>query len=217
MASIIEVLTTLLTFCGLAYLLLALWGARSFQRDSRKSRSAHSGAQPVFPDVSILKPLKGLDPRMYAGFVSHCRQDYAGRFEILFGVNSLDDPAVVEIRRLQAEFPDVAIVLVECTERLGTSGKLSSLIQLLRRARYDHILVNDSDIRVGAAYLTNVMRGFAAQDVQANLPALGLVSALYLGRTAAEGGELTVWSRLEALGISTDFIPGVLTARKLEG
>jgi ceramide glucosyltransferase len=28
---------------------------------------------------------------------------------------------------------------------------------------------------------------------------------------------VTVWSRLEALGISTDFMPGVLTARLLEG
>ena len=28
---------------------------------------------------------------------------------------------------------------------------------------------------------------------------------------------LTVWSRLEALGISTDFMPGVLAARRLEG
>ena len=39
----------------------------------------------------------------------------------------------------------------------------------------------------------------------------------YLGRTAAEGHGLTLWARLEALGISTDFLPGVLTARKIEG
>ena len=59
------------------------------------------------PDVTILKPVKGVDPRMYAGLVSHCRQQYAGSFEIIFGVSSLDDPAVGEIERLRAEFPSV--------------------------------------------------------------------------------------------------------------
>ena len=81
-------------------MLIALWGARDFSHYWR--RQAASG---FAPDVSILKPVKGADPRMYAGFVSHCQQEYAGRFEILFGVSSLDDPAAVEVARLQAEFP----------------------------------------------------------------------------------------------------------------
>ena len=93
----IEVFTALLTLAGLAYLLLALWGARDFNHYWRR-RGLATG---YTPDVSILKPVKGVDPQMYAGLVSHCQQQYAGRFEILFGVGSLDDPAVAEIKRLQ--------------------------------------------------------------------------------------------------------------------
>ena len=203
MATAIEVVTVLLTLAGLAYLLLALWGARDFNHYWRK-RGLDTG---FAPDVSILKPVKGVDPRMYAGLVSHCRQVYAGRFELVFGVGSLDDPAVAEIERLKAEFPECAIRLVECRERLGTSGKVSSLVQMLREARYDYVLVNDSDIAVSSQYLTRVMSCFADAQV-------GMVTAPYVGRTSA---DRTVWSRLEALGISTDFFPGVLTARKLEG
>src|SRR5437870_3325079 len=110
LATAIEVITTLLTLAGLAYLVLALWGARSFVHYSR-GRKFNSG---FAPDVTILKPVKGVDPRMYAGLVSHCRQQYAGSFEIVFGVSSLDDPAVSEIERLKAEFPACAIRLVEC-------------------------------------------------------------------------------------------------------
>jgi ceramide glucosyltransferase len=202
----IEVFTALLTLAGLAYLLLALWGARDFNHDWRR-RGLATG---YTPDVSILKPVKGVDPQMYAGLVSHCQQQYAGRFEILFGVGSLDDPAVAEIKRLQAEFPNVVIRLIECPERLGTSGKVSNLIQMLRAASYEYVLINDSDIRVSPNYLTRVMASFADRNV-------GLVTAPYIGRTATSRPGLTLWSRLEALGISTDFMPGVLTARKLEG
>jgi ceramide glucosyltransferase len=162
------------------------------------------------PDVTVLKPVKGVDQRMYAGLVSHCQQQYAGNFEIVFGVSSLDDPAVGEIERLRAEFPDCAIRLVECRERLGTSGKVSNLVQMLREAKYEHVLINDSDIRVTPHYLTRVMQCFADATV-------GMVTAPYIGRTADGGAAMTVWSRLEALGISTDFLPGVLTARRLEG
>ncbi len=202
MAIAIEVFLVLLTLAGLAYLLLALWGARDFNHYWRRREVAAFA-----PDVSILKPVKGVDSRMYAGLVSHCRQVYAGRFELVFGVGSLDDPAVAEIERLKVEFPECAIRLVECRERLGTSGKVSNLVQMLREARHEHVLVNDSDIAVSSQYLTRVMSCFADARV-------GMVTAPYIGRTA-EGR--TVWSRLEALGISTDFFPGVLTARKLEG
>ena len=148
---------------------------------------------------------------MYAGFVSHCRQEYAGRFEILFGVSSLDDPAAWEIGRLKQEFPECAIRLIVCPERLGTSGKVSNLIQMLRQASYDFILINDSDIRVSPHYLARVMACFCG-------PACGHGDeAVPGGVRPPKGKALTLWSRLEALGISTDFMPGVLTARKIEG
>jgi ceramide glucosyltransferase len=203
MAIIIEAITTLLTLAGLAYLLLALWGTRDFAHYWRR-KSVDAG---FAPDVTILKPVKGVDQRMYAGLVSHCRQEYAGKFEIVFGVSSREDPAVGEIERLQAEFPECAIRLVECRERLGTSGKVSNLVQMLREARYEYVVINDSDIRVSPQYLTRVTQCFSDAKV-------GMVTVPYIGRTAVGG---TVWSRLEALGISTDFLPGVLTARRLEG
>jgi ceramide glucosyltransferase len=206
MATAIEAITTLLTLAGLAYLLLALWGARDFVHHwQRRSLDVDHA-----PDVTILKPVKGIDPHMYAGLVSHCQQQYAGSFEIVFGVSSLDDPAAGEIDRLRADFPDIAIRLVECRERLGTSGKVSNLVQMLRKARYEHVIINDSDICVTPHYLTRVMACFAD-------PHVGMVTAPYIGRTADSGPGLTLWSRLEALGISTDFFPGVLTARTLEG
>lgn len=206
MATAIEAITTLLTLSGLAYLLLALWSTRDFAHFWRR-KPLQGGFS---PDVTILKPMKGVDPRMAAGLISHCQQQYAGRFEIVFGVSSLDDPAVEEIERLRVQFPECAIRLVECRERLGTSGKVSLLVQMLREARYEFILINDSDIFVSPNYLTRVMALFADASV-------GMVTAPYIGRTAESGLERTLWSRLEALGISTDFFPGVLTARKLEG
>jgi ceramide glucosyltransferase len=203
MAMAIQVVMVMLTLSGLAYLLLALWGARNFARSARTQTG-------FAPDVTILKPVKGIDPRMYAGFVSHCHQNYAGRFELLFGVSSLSDPAVAEVERLKAEFPTIAIRLVECAERLGTSGKVSNLVQMIATGTYDFCVINDSDIAVSPDYLTRVMSGFAD-------PTVGMVTAPYLGRTATEGKALTMWAKLESLGISTDFMPGVFTARMLEG
>jgi ceramide glucosyltransferase len=217
MATSVEVVTTLLTVGGLVYMLLALWGARDFERYCRRMARRAADGPGFAPDVTILKPLKGVDPRMYAGFVSHCTQKYAGNFEILFGVSSMDDPAVAEIERLRAEFPECAIRLIECPARLGTSGKVSNLIQMLRDARYDYVLINDSDIRVSPNYLARVMCCFADAPAGTANARVGMVTAPYLGRAAPEGKGLTLWARLEALGISTDFMPGVLTARKIEG
>lgn len=205
MATAIAAITTLLTVAGLAYLLLALWATRSFAHYWTRQPKRAGFA----PDVSILKPVKGVDARMYEGFASHCRQRYEGSFEIVFGVGSMDEPAIAEIERLRGEFPECAIRLVVCDERLGTSGKVSSLVQMLREASYEHVLINDSDIRVSPIYLTRVMESFADASV-------GMVTAPYIGRTAEHGSGRTLWSRLEALGISTDFLPGVLTARMLE-
>jgi ceramide glucosyltransferase len=210
MATAVEIITTLLSVGGMFYMLLALAGARQFGHDCRRIAAAEVNAPRFAPDVTILKPVKGVDARMYEGLVSHCRQRYAGRFEILFGVGSADDPAVEEIARLRREFPQCDLRLIVCSQRLGTSGKVSSLVQMLAEAKYDYVLINDSDIFVSANYLTHVMARFAGERV-------GMVTALFLGRTATEGPALTLWARLEALAISTDFAAGVLAARRLEG
>lgn len=206
LAGAVEVFTAALTVSGLVYMLLALWGARSFVHSL-----AHRKLIAEFvADVTILKPVKGGDSQMYAAFSSHCTQEYPGKYEILFGVSSLADPAVPEIERLCAEFPNTDIRVVECPERLGTSGKVSNLVQMLRGAKYEHVVINDSDIEVSPRYLQNVLRGFAD-------PKVGLVTAPYIGATAERGPALTLWAKLEALGIATDFMAGVLTARALEG
>jgi len=204
----VEAVTAVLAVAGMAYFLFAIIAARMFLSSRRAPLASFA------PGVTILKSLKGLDPGMLDAFRSHCHQNYLGEFELLFGVSSPDDPAVPAVQQLQSEFPDRAIRLIECPARLGSNGKVSTLAQLAQQARYEFLLVNDSDITVSPHYLERVMAHFAPAEPQAyHQPPkpVGLVTALYRGR--AHG---TLGSHLESLGIATDFMPSVLVARMLE-
>ncbi|MGB8985786.1 MAG: bacteriohopanetetrol glucosamine biosynthesis glycosyltransferase HpnI [Candidatus Sulfotelmatobacter sp.] len=183
------------------YYLLCLWSA--FQFLSEKKETTFPSSQ-TWPPISILKPLKGTDPEIYECFRSHCLQQYP-EYEIIFGVNDANDPAVESVKSLQLEFPDRRIQLVVSPQVLGANVKVSNLAHMLREARYEHLIVNDSDIRVEPDYLRRVIAPLA--DSLA-----GMVTCLYRGVAAK-----TLGSRLEALGISTDFSAGVLAARQLEG
>ena len=182
---------------GIGYYLLCLVAARDFLRTKREPAS-------FTPGVSILKPLRGTDPEMYEAFRSHCLQDYPN-YELLFGVSDPADPAATLVAQLQREFPDRALRLVVCERILGPNGKVSNLSQMVPQARFDHLIVNDSDIKVAPDYLRRVLAPMA--DVK-----VGAVTCLY----RAFGGK-TLGSRLEALGIATDFAAGVLAARLLQG
>jgi ceramide glucosyltransferase len=203
LAFAVEIATTVLAVAGMGYFLAALVAARLFLAERRRPRPAFT------PGVSVLKSLKGVDPGMMDAFRSHCTQNYAGEYELLFGVSSLEGPEALAVTRLQLEFPERTIKLLKCPELLGTNGKVSTLIQVAKHARYDYLLINDSDISVGPRYLEQVMAGFAAHDAG---PQVGMVTALYRGR--AHG---TLASQFEALGIATDFQPSVLLSRLLEG
>jgi ceramide glucosyltransferase len=203
-AHAVELVTTALAVAGMGYYLTALLAAYIYL--ARRGKQLRNPAA-FAPPVTILKSLKGLDPAMMEAFRSHCRQSYAGQYEILFGVSSREDPAVSAVLRLQNEFPEIPIRLIECPQKLGTNGKVSTLLQLLPHAAHDHLLINDSDITVSPRYLERVMACFAEQG---NSP-VGLVSALYRGR--AHG---TLPSTLESLGVSTDFLPSVLLTVVLE-
>jgi ceramide glucosyltransferase len=189
--------------CSSAYYLLCLWSSSAFLRQRRVGGESSLSAE-ALPPVSILKPLKGTDPEIYQCFRSHCLQDYP-EYEIIFGVSDPNDSAVASVRELQSEFTALSIRLIVCDKTLGANVKVSNLAQMLAEARYQRLLVNDSDIRVEADYLSRVMAPLAN-------PKVGMVTCLYRGVPAA-----TLGSRIESLGISTDFCAGVLAARELEG
>jgi len=219
LAQAVEIVTMALAVAGMGYFLAVIVAARVFLHEQRMPRAEFAPGAPTDgsssvgwgPGVSILKSLKGLDPGILDAFRSHCRQSYAGEFELLFGVASLDDPAATAVKELQAEFPDRAIGLVECPERLGTNGKVSTLAQLVTHAQNDFLLINDSDITVSPRYLERVMCRFAPASHDAGKPPVGLVTALYRGRA-----HNTLPSRLEALGIAAEFMPGVLLSKLIE-
>src|SRR5512146_3085552 len=192
-----EVLAASGAIAGIGYCLAAIWAARSFLKSVPEPEG-------YTPPVSILKPLHGTDPEMYEAFRSHCLQDYPV-YELIFGVSTPQDAAVPLVEQLMREFPERPVRLLVCPKVLGTNGKVSNLAQMLAVARYDFVIVNDSDMRVSRDYLRRVLAPFADARVS-------MVTCLYRGAAGR-----TLGSKLESLGISTEFAPGVLMARLIEG
>jgi ceramide glucosyltransferase len=186
------VIAAILVVCGIAYSLLAIAGALRFRR-----RNAIPDFQ---PPVSILKPVRGLDAHFYEAIRSHAVQKYP-RFELIFGTADPHDPALAEIDRLRAEFPNVLIDVIN-TANDAPNGKVGSLEILARHARYETLLVNDGDIFVAPDYLERVVA--LLEDDR-----IGLVTCLYRARASS------IASKAEALGIATEFAPSVLVARLL--
>ncbi|MGA7292529.1 MAG: bacteriohopanetetrol glucosamine biosynthesis glycosyltransferase HpnI [Terriglobales bacterium] len=197
---LLEAVAAIGTLGSLFFYFLSALGMASFLSDRRQKLKLPASD---LPPVSILKPLRGVDPEIWESFCSHCEQDYP-QFELIFGVSDPGDPAVETVRKLQAKYPNCAIDLIVCDRILGTNIKVSNLAQMVPAARYEILLVNDSDIRVPPDYLREVIAPLAN-------PSVGLVTCLYRGVAAP-----TLGSRLEALGIATDFVPGILSARLLE-
>ncbi len=198
-STIAAIMAGVLAVCGCGYYILCIWSAYAFLRHWAKRKR-----EDFTPPVTFLKPLRGADREMYEAFRSHCLLDYP-EFEIIFGVSMAADPAIGLVERLKQEFPERRIELVVCGERLGSNMKVSTLAQMLPHAHYDHLIINDSDIRVEPNYLRRVMSPFSC-------PTTGMVTTLYRGAAGS-----TLGSKLEALGISTDFAAGVLSARVVEG
>ncbi len=198
----VETVAAIGTVGSLFFYFLSALGLASFLR-YRRERIIAALLDTPLPPVSILKPLKGVDPEIWENFCSHCEQDYP-EFQLIFGVSDPADPAIEVVRKLQAKYPNLTIELIVCDRILGTNIKVSNLAQMLRAARHEILLVNDSDIRVPPDYLRKVIAPLADSSV-------GLVTCLYRGTACP-----TLGSRLEALGIATDFVPGVLSARFLE-
>jgi len=177
---------------------LIIFAARRFFRHQ------HAPPSGFTPPLSILKPVHGLDPEAYENFASFCHQDYP-EFEILFAVGSEQDPAVPIIRKLIIDFPQQPIRLLVGPPKIGSSDKVNKLCAMARVARHNLLVLSDADIRVGPAHLRAVAAPFRN-------PKVGAVTCMFTGIPLG-----SLWSELEAIYLSTDFMPAVLMARAVEG
>jgi len=154
--------------------------------------------------VSILKPLHGLDADLESNLRTFFEQDYPA-FEILFAVREPDDPAVAVVEKLRREYPNVPSRLLITGEPPYPNAKVFSLDRMLHACTNDLVVMSDSDIRVTSSMLQTIAAEF--QD-----PKLGIATCPY----RAVAGK-SFWSKLEAIGMNTDFLAGILVARMLEG
>jgi ceramide glucosyltransferase len=154
--------------------------------------------------ISILKPLAGLDLDLETNLRTYFEQDYP-EFEILFAARQEDDPAVAVVEKLRKQYPRVPCRIFITGEPPYPNAKVYSLDRMLREAANDLVVMSDSDVRVTPSLLRTVAAEF--QDTN-----LGVATCPY---RAVPGASF--WSRLEAVGMNTDFLAGMLVARMLEG
>jgi ceramide glucosyltransferase len=185
----------------LIYYLLSFFCVIDFFR-SRARPLRHSAGNAL--PASIIKPVRGMDRDAYENFSSFCRLDYP-EYEILFAVADEDDPVIPVIHKLQKDFPEREIRLVTRIPAVGANNKVNSLCRLVEEAKYDLLVMSDSDVRVEPDYLRQVAAPFVD-------PRVGAVTALYRSFPCAG-----VVSALKALGMAMDSAPAALVARKLEG
>jgi len=156
------------------------------------------------PPVSILKPVRGVDQGAYDNFASYCQLDYP-KYELVFGMADPHDPVIPVIQKLQKDFPGAQIRFVADVPRVGENNKVNSLYRLVAQARYDLLVMTDSDVRVERDYLREVVAPFADRRV-------GAVTSF---SRCAGGGTLA--ADLDMLGMCMDSVPSALVARRLEG
>jgi ceramide glucosyltransferase len=202
--TIIRWLILALALGPLFYYLVGIYSAWRFFRVAHRGRSQTPPAKDETPPISVLKPVRGIDPDAYENFASFCQQDHP-EFEILFAVNDAEDPAVPIVRKLIADFPGRSIRLIVVAERLGPNTKVSNLCRLVREARHGLLVITDSDVRVEPGYLRSVSAMLRDSGV-------GGVTALYRGRD-----NLQFVAAMDCVGSSAAFCGAALVARELEG
>ena len=174
-------------------------GALAVGRFCRRSPAALE----VAPFVTVLKPLYGDEPLLEAALASLCRQDYP-LFQVVFGVQDQADPAIRVVRRLQSRFPGRDLALVVDPAQHGPNRKIGNLLNMMRAARHDVLVIADSDLHCAPDYLTRIVAAFQP-------PGTGLVTTLYAGLPAARA----LAGRMGATQITHTFLPGVLRARAM--
>ncbi|HEX4196104.1 MAG TPA: bacteriohopanetetrol glucosamine biosynthesis glycosyltransferase HpnI [Caulobacteraceae bacterium] len=185
-----------LAVAGAIYAGLATWATWRF---TRQKPTAPIGR----PAISVLKPLHGDEPELYENLKSFCDQSYAGTVRIILGVQDSGDPALAVAERLKGDHLACDIVVVSDPTLHGTNRKLGNLINMSGHANGEIVVISDSDVRLPAGGLGQIVAALEQPDV-------GLVHCLYRGRPTA-----SPWSKIAAMDVNTRFAASVLVGETL--
>jgi ceramide glucosyltransferase len=186
-----------LTAAGLAYTAAEIVGMRRFRRRPQPPQRS------VLPPITILKPLHGNEPQLYENLRSFCEQVYP-QYQVIFGARDPRDPALAVARRLVQEFPERDLLVASESERRAVNPKIANLLGMIGNAKYDLLVIVDSDIRVGPEYLTAIAAAF--RD-----PRVGAATCLY-GGVPVDG----IAPQLGATIVNDHFMASVLVAMMIE-
>ena len=193
------------TASSTVFLILALIAARRYRRYAENARlSANAVPESSLPPVTLLKPVHGMEPRLYENLESFFRQDYPD-YEIIFGARSADNTALGVVDELRVLYPNVKCRIVLSGLPTWPNAKVFSLDKMIAHSANDYFVISDSDVEVGPDFLRNVIPPLLD-------PKNGLLTCVYRGVPAR-----SFWSSLEALGMSVEMTSGVLVADMLEG
>ncbi len=181
------------------YYVLALYSSwRYFERGEAAANSSFT------PPVSILKPMRGIDPDAYENLESFCRQDYPA-YEIVLCVDQDDALVMPLVERLRAEFPARTIRVLYGSGRVAANDKVAKLARLVQEAGHEVVVISDSDVRVRPDYLRTVVAPLAD-------PKVGAVTCFYV-----PAGAENFIDKLQSVGMMSDFYAGILVAWQLDG
>jgi ceramide glucosyltransferase len=183
------------------YYLLVLYSSHRFFRASKERALENLD---FTPPISNLKPVRGLDPEAYENYASFCRQDYPN-YELVFCVGDDNDPAVPILEKLMRDFPERRIRLLFGSGRSALNDKVAKLVRMVKEAENEVLVISDSDVRVEPNYLRTVVAPLRDAKV-------GCVTCFYVSIH-----DQTLTQRLQSIGMYSDFYPGILVARQLDG
>lgn len=183
------------------YYLLVLYSTWRFFRSSKTSPTKNVE---FTPPISNLKPVRGLDPDAYENYASFCRQDYPN-YELIFCAGDENDAAVPVLQKLIKDFPERQIRILYGSGRSAINDKVAKLVRMVNEAENEFLVISDSDVRVEPNYLRTVIAPL--RD-----PKVGCATCFYVSIQ-----DQTLTQHLQSVGMYSDFYPGILVARQLDG
>lgn len=115
--------------------------------------------------ISILKPLKGLDDNLLDNLSSFCMQEYP-KYEIIFCIADYNDLAYKIALKVKEKFPHCDISIVIEQKEIGLNPKVNNLFAGAKKAKYDYILISDSNVLVDSQYLKTIFTDLKANNAK---------------------------------------------------